>query len=275
MRRTPASCKKCRVKKVVQKKLRKKERSPSGLRSDILDLCTIRMNAGCLVFIALTPVVHQRLPAGFRSAMFFARPIRALLLGTLVLFPGLGRPCSHGLSRLAHVPLSAVDLPAGASSPSAECGIPALAEILRNAFSVSRLVALRRSRLPAAALLAASALAASLLIGRPSLALLRLTGPTLSVLSLPLLPAWFLSVFALFLGPHGCVGAAGALPSIIPPSFLLRVLLRLAALVMASFLLLISHLGLFLLLCGFTWHFVLSFYCLPSCCSENAGEAIG
>jgi len=247
----------------------KKKRSPLGLRSGIRDL-SIRMNAGCLVFIALAPVVHQRLPARFGSAMFLAWPIRALLLGSLLLFPWLGRSCSHVLSRLAHVPLRAVDLPAGASSAFAECGTVALAEILRGAFSAFLLVALRRN-----SLLAAGLLTASLLTGCSALALLGLAGPALSVFSLPFLPAWLLSVFTLLVGPHGCVCATGALPPVIPSSFLLWVLLRLSALVVALFLLLISWLGLFLFFCGFTWHFVLSFHNLALCCSENAGEAIG
>ncbi len=101
------------------------------------------MNAGRLVFIAFAPVVHQRLPAGFGSAMFLAWTIRPLLLGSLVLFAGLGRPCSHVLSGLAHVPLCAVDLSSGASSAFAECGVVALAEILRGAFSLPLLVTLR------------------------------------------------------------------------------------------------------------------------------------
>src|SRR5579872_1294530 len=142
------------------------------------------MNAGFLVLIALAPVVHQRPPDGFGSAMFLAWSIRALLLGSLVLFPGLGRPCLHGLSRLAHVPLRAVDLPAGASSAFAECGVAALAEILRRAFSLSLLMALRRDSLLATSLLTASVLAATL-TWCPAFALLGLTGPALSVLSLP------------------------------------------------------------------------------------------
>ena len=219
------------------------------------------MNAGRLVFIALAPVVHQRLPAGFGAAMFLAWSIRALLLGSLVLFAWL-RPASHVLSGLAHVPLAAVDLPAGASSASAECGVVALAEILRRAFLVPLLVALRRSRLLAASV-TAGLLTARRLVWRPAFALLRLAGPALRVLSLPFLPAWLLPVFALLVGPHGCVCATGFLPPVIPPSFLRRILLRLTALVMAPFLLLISHVALFLFLCGFTWHLVLSFHYLP------------
>ena len=204
-----------------------KKRSPWGLRSGIRDL-SIWMNAGFLVFIALAPVVHQRLPARFGSAMLLAWSIRALLLGTLVLFPWLGRACFHVLSRLAHVPLRAVDLPAGASSAFAECGVVALAEILRGAFPVSLLVALRRdsllaATLLAAGLLAASLLAASLLTRCSALALLGLAGPALSVFSLPFLPAWLLSVLTLFLGPHGCVCITGGLPPVIPSSLLLGV----------------------------------------------------
>jgi hypothetical protein len=207
--------------------------------------------------------------------MFVAGAIRALLLGALVLFPWLGRPRFHVLSRLAHVPLRAVDLPAGASSAFAECGFVALAEILRGAFPVSLLVALRRDSLLTACVLTATLLTACLLTRRSALALLGLTGPALSVFSLPFLPAWLLSVFARLVGPHGCVGVTGALSPVIPSSFLLWVLLRLSALVVAPFLLLISWLGLFLFFCGFTWHFVLSFHYLALCCSENAGEAIG
>ena len=241
------------------------------------------MNAGCLVFIALAPVVHQRLPAGFGAAMFLAGSIRALLLGSLMLFPRLGRPGSHVLSGLAHVPLRAVDLPSASSSASAECGFVALAEILRGAFLVPLLVALRRSSLPAASvtagllaatLLTATLLTASLLIWRSAFALLGLAGPALSVLSLPFLPAWLLSVFGLLVGPHGCLCLTGALPPFILPSLGLWVLLRLTALVTAPFLLLISQISLFLFLCAFTWHFVLSFYYLAICCSKNAGEAI-
>jgi len=227
----------------------------------------------CLVFIALAPVVHQRLPAGFGAAMFLAWSIRALLLGSLVLFEWLC-PGSHVLSGLAHVPLCAVDLSSGASSASAECGVVALAEILLRAFSVPLLMALRRSSLLAASVTAAL-LTASLLVWRSAFSLLGLTGAALSVFALPFPSAGLLSVFTLLLGPHGCVCVTGALPPFILPSFLVWILLRLTALVMAPFLLLISHVGLFLLLCGFTWHFVLSFDYLPPCCSENAAEAIG
>ena len=231
------------------------------------------MNAGRLVFIAFAPVVHQRLPAGFGPAMFLAWTIRPLLLGSLVLFAWLC-PGSHVLSRLAHVPLCAVDLPAGASSASAECGVVALAEILRGAFSLSLLVTLGWDSLLAASV-SAALLTASLLVWRSAFSLLGLTGAALSVLPLPFLSAGLLSVFTLLLGPHGCVCVTGALPPFISPSFLLWILLRLTALVMALFLLLISHVGLFLFFCGFTWHFVLSFDYLAPCCSENAGEAIG
>jgi hypothetical protein len=189
--------------------------------------------------------------------MFLAGPIRALLLGTLVLFSRLGRPGSHVLSRLAHVPLRAVDLPAGASSAFAERGVAALAEILRRAFSVPLLAVLRRSSLLAASV-TPGLLTARLLVWRSAFALLGLAGPTSRVFSLPFLPVWLLSVFALLVGPHGCVCATGALPPVIPPSFLLWALLRLPALVMAPFLLLISHVGLLLFLCAFTWHFLSS-----------------
>ena len=241
--------------------------------------------------------------------MFLVWSIRALLLGTLVLFPWLGRPRSHVLSRLAHVPLRTVDLPPGASSAFAECGVVALAEIRRRAFLMSLLLTaglltatllattllaaclltaallattlltacLLTATLLTAALLATGLLAASLLTRCSALALLGLAGPALSVLSLPFLPAGLLSVFALLVGPHGCVCAIGALAPVIAPSFLLWLLLPLSALVAAPFLLLllISWLGLLLFSCGFTCHFVLSFHYLALCCAENAGVAIG
>jgi hypothetical protein len=227
-----------------------------------------------LVLIALAPVVQQRLPARHGAAMLLAWPVRSLLLGHMVLSSGRRRSGSHVLSGLAHVPLAAVALPAGPSSAAAEGGIVALAEILPGAFLLSLLVALRRARVTAR-LLSPGLRGTCLLAWCSALALLGLAGSALGVFSLPFLPAWLLAVLALLLGPHSGVGATWTLPPVIASSLFLWLLLDLPALVVAPFLLLISPLGLFLFLCGFTWHFVLSFHYLSPCCSQKAGEAIG
>jgi len=115
-----------------------------------------------------------------------------------------------------------------------------------------------------------------LLSGRSAVAFLGLAGPALSIFALPFLGAWLPTMLGLLLSFHRCLSAARPLPSLLPSSFLLGLVLRLSAFLTSPFvLLLICPPRLFLSLRGFAWHFVLSFHYLPLCSYERRVSTIG